>query len=363
MFVMSKKFRFLIPVCAVFIFFYVILASRVLPKEIQFTPEWTVDVDSQNLPAKDDSSAADFSSAVPFKLGQTLGYISKDGILLNKLTFPYKAAICDSFYALYGTASDSIDFFAPDGTKAGTIFATGFPYFTDDKKCLFLPGGNSFQILNDDGSKSWEFAASTPVTAFSTSKSGVVSGFADGNVVAFDNGGNKISEYKPGGSTFEVIYGAAISDSAKYTATLSGQENQRFVISENFSKGTNSSIIFYKTMENELNRQVLVKFTKDEKNVYYDSADGVGLVNLKSMKDTMIPIQGRVLSIRESESGKEVFILSKKGGTYTVSAVEGFGVLAGSFSFDASSACIETEGGSLFVGRDSKISKIRIERK
>lgn len=357
---MSKKFRFLIPACSVLIFFYIILAARILPKEIQFTPEWTVDVDTQT---PGDSQKDDFSSAIPFKLGQTLGYISKDGILLHKLTFPYKAAICDDFYAVYGTASENIDFFEPDGTKAGTISQTGFPFFTDDKKCLFLPGGASFAVLNDDGSKKWDFAASTPVTAFSISKSGIVAGFADGNVVAFDNDGNKISEYKPGGSTYEVIYGAAISDSARFTATLSGQENQRFVVSENFSKGTNSSIIFYKTMKNELNRQVLVKFTKDEKNVYYDSADGVGLVNLKAMKDTMIPIKGRILSIRESESGKEVFILSKQGGTYTVSAVEGFGVLAGSFSFDASSACIETEGDSLFVGRDSKISKIRIERK
>lgn len=362
---MAKKTRVLIPACVVLVIFYIILAARVLPKEIQFVPVWTIDTENSSARENLSENSADFSSAIPFKLGQTLGYISKDGILLNKVTFPYKAALSSGFYALYGTSSENIDFFTPDGKNAGTISGTGFPYFAEDKKCLFLPGGSSFAMLNDDGSRSWDFAYSTPVTAFSTSKSGVVAGFADGNVIAFDNDGNKISEYKPGGSTFEVIYGVAISDSGKYTATLSGQENQRFVISEKLSKnsGSNSSIIFYKTMQNELNRQVIVKFSRDEKNVYYASADGVGLVNLKTMNDTMIPVEGRVLSIKESDSGQEVFILSKKDNNYTVSVVQGFGVLAGSFSFDASSSFIEAADGSLFVGRDTKISKIKIERK
>lgn len=362
---MIRKARFLIPTIVVLIIFYIILSVEILPKEIQFKPEWTIDTETRTTLPEDSSTQVDFSSAIPFKLGQTLGYISKDGNLLNKVTFPYKATISNEFYATYGTASDSIDFFNSDGTKAGTITKTGFPYFTEDKKSLFLPGGASFEILNDDGSENWRYDGSTPITAFSTSKNGIVAGFADGNVIAFDNDGNKISEYKPGGSTYEVIYGAAISDSARFTATLSGQENQRFVISEKLSKevGSNSSIVFYKTLEKELNRQVVVKFTKNERNVYYDSADGVGLVNLRTMKDTMIPISGRVLSIKESESGKEVFILSKEGGTYTVSVVEGFGVLAGAFSFDASSVCIASGDDSLFVGRDTKISKVEIERK
>lgn len=364
---MNKKTRFLLPVCIALGVFYIILAAKPLSREIQFVPVWTIDTETTSVSneSADENSEADFSDAIPFKLGQSLGYISKDGKLLNKLSFPYKAAISSKFYAFYGMSSENIDFFTPDGKKAGTISQTGFPYFTEDKKCLFLAGGASFEILDDDGNKSWDYAGAAPITAFSTSRNGVAAGFADGNVLAFNNDGDVIQEYKPGGSTYEVIYGAAISDSAKYTATLSGQDNQRFVISENKTKGTgtNSSIIFYKTMNKELNRQVAVKFSKNERNVYYDSADGVGLVDLRTMKDTMIPIYGRVLSMKESDDGKEMFILSKEGGTYTVSVVEGFGVLAGSFSFDADCACIAEGDGSMFVGRGTEISKIKIERK
>lgn len=360
---MSKKTRFLIPVLAAAAFFYIILAAKTLPKEIQLKPEWTVDIDSASLPSGDEQ--IDYTDAVPFKLGQTLGSISKDGKLLNRISFPYKAASSEQYYALYGTSSETIDFFTLDGKKAGTIHGSGFPYFADDKKCLFLPGGSSFAFLAEDGSRLWDYAEATPITAFSTSKNGIAAGFANGKVVAFNNDGDIIQEYKPGGSTYEVIYGVGISDSTRYTATLSGQDNQRFVISEKLSDtpGANSSIIFYKTLTNELNRQAIVKFTKDEKNVYYDAEDGVGLVNLKTLTETMIPIKGRILSIKESEDGRQVFILSREKGTRTVSVIEGFGILAGSFSFDAASSCIVSSGNALFVGRDSKISKITIERK
>lgn len=363
---MSKKARFLTPVCAVLIFFYVVLSAEILPKEIQFEPEWTIDIDTAELSGNGGKTGdAAENSAVPFKLGQTLGYILPDGTLVNKVSFPYKAALSKDFYAPYGTDSEKIDFFSPDGKKGGTVFERGFPYFTEDKKCIFLPGGAAFAVLNDDGSKKWSYSGISPITAFSTSKGGVIAGFADGNVVVFNSDGDVMQQYKPGGSSYEVIYGAALSESGKFTATLSGQENQRFVVSERQSNeaGSSSSIIFYKTLENELNRQVVIKFTKDEKNVYYGSADGVGLVNLKTLKSAMIPIKGRILSIKESDDGEEIFILSKEKNSYTVSVVEGFGVLAGAFSFDASSACIASDGGSIFVGRDSKISKIKIERK
>ncbi len=361
---MYKKSRLITSACIAFIIVYIIFSAKPLSKEIQLLPEWTLDTETAEIPDADEKSKADYSEAVPFKLGQTLGYVSADGKLLNKISFPYKAAVTQNFYTVYGTASEKIDFFTPGGEKAGTISDTGFPYFTEEKKFVFLPGGAAFELLNDDGNRKWLYEGSTPVIAFSSSKSGVIAGFADGNVIAFNNDGDIIQQYKPGGSTYEVIYGAAISDSARYAATLSGQENQRFVISEKFSEqaDSTSSIIFYKTMDKELNRQVVVKFTRDEKNVYYASADGVGLVNLKTLKDTMIPVKGRVLSIKESDDGCEMFILSKEGGTYTVSVVEGFGVLAGSFSFEASSACIAAKDGSLFVGRDTKLSKIRIKR-
>ena len=127
---MTKKSRLITPICIAFIIVYIIFAAKPLSKEIQLSPEWTLDTEIEAVPDAEEKSKLDFSAAVPFKLGQTLGYVSADGKLLNKISFPYKATVSQNSYAVYGTDSDKIDFFAPDGEKTGTIFQTGFPYFT-----------------------------------------------------------------------------------------------------------------------------------------------------------------------------------------------------------------------------------------
>ena len=359
---MNKKVKIIAPICIILAILYIIIASKPLSPEIQFIPVWTIDLESYTKGESFQADPQDFEGAVSFKLGQNLGYFTSEGKLLTYLTFPYKATISDSAYTLYGTSSDQMKIISPSGSEAGTISVTGFPYFSDERKFIFLPGGSSFSKLNEDGSVAWTYEGFTPITAFSSSETGIVTGYADGSVIAFDNEGNITQQYQPGGSTYEVILGAAISESSKYIATLSGQGGQRFVISKktDASYGSHTSIVFYKSMQNELNRQVLIKFTKDEKKVFYNSATGIGIVNCKNFKNTEIPIKGRILSILESGSGKEIFILSKEGNTYTVSTIESFDAFAGSFSFDAESACIAVKGESLFIGRDGKISRIDI---
>ncbi|MBQ8014154.1 MAG: hypothetical protein IJ257_07160 [Treponema sp.] len=359
---MKKNVKIIAPIFIFLALLYIIIASRPLSAEIQFLPVWTIDLESYIKSGQAEVEAADFENAVSFKMGQNLGYFTPDGKILTYITFPYKASISDNSYTLYGMSSEEMQICSPANKTLGTIKVMGFPYFTENRKFIFLPGGSSFSKLRDDGSVEWTYEGFTPITAFSSSGTGTVAGFADGSVVSFDNEGNIAQQYNPGGSNYEVILGAAISESSRYIATLSGQEGQRFVISKKTSAdyGAHTSIVFYKSMSEELNRQVLIKFSKDEKKVFYSNAKGIGIVNCKNFKNKEIPIKGRILSILESGSENEIFVLSKEGKTYTVSTIESFDAFAGSFSFDAESACIAVKDNSLFVGRDGKISRIDI---
>ena len=359
---MNKKVKIIAPIFIVLALLYIIIASRPLSPEIQFLPVWTVDLESFTKGEVESAREEDFKNAVAFKLGQTLGYFTPEGKILSYITFPYKATVSDHSYALYGTSSEEMQITAPSGEALGKISVTGFPYFTSDRKFIFLPGGSSFSKLNEDGSVAWTYEGFSPITAFSSSSTGTVAGFANGTVLGFDNEGNITHNYEPGGSNYEVILGAAISESSKYIATLSGQDGQRFVISKKTSEsyGAHTSIVFYKSTAEELNRQVLIKFSKDEKKVFYNSASGIGIVNCRTFKDTEIPIKGRILSILESDDENEIFVLSKEGKNYTVSTIESFDASQGSFSFEADSACIAVSGSSLFVGRDGKISRLDI---
>ncbi|MBQ8680906.1 MAG: hypothetical protein IJ530_14315 [Treponema sp.] len=359
---MNKKVKIIMPIFIFLAILYIIIAFRPLSSEIQFLPVWTIDLESYTKGEAETPKAEDFNNAVSFKLGQTLGYFTPEGKILNYLTFPYKATVSHDSYSLYGTASTEMQITSPSGNQIGKISVTGFPYFTEDRKFIFLPGGSSFSKLNEDGSVEWTYEGFSPITAFSSSSTGIVAGFANGKVLGFDNKGNITHNYEPGGSNHEVILGAAISESSEYIATLSGQGGQRFVISKrtDASHGAHTLIAFYKSMDTELTRQVLIKFSKDEKKVFYNSAKGIGIVDCRNYKNTEIPIKGRILSILESGSENEIFILSKEGRTYTVSTIESFDAFQGAFSFEADSACIAVRDNSLFIGRDGKLSRIDI---
>ena len=359
---MSKKVKIIAPIFVFLVIFYVIIASRPLSQEIQFVPVWTVDLEAYTKTEDMTPTEEDFKNSVSFKMGQTLGYFTPDGKILTYITFPYKATVSDSSYALYGTSSSEMQILSPANEEIGKIEATGFPYFTQNRRFLFLPGGSSFAKLGENGEILWRYEGFTPITAFSSSATGTVAGFANGTVIGFDNEGNVTHNYNPGGSNYEVILGSAISESSKFIATLSGQDGQRFVISKKTGSdfGDHTSIVFYKSMSEELNRQVLIKFSKDEKKVFYSNATGIGIVSTKNFKNTLIPINGKILSILESENGSEIFVLSKEGNIFTVSTIESFDALSGAFSFEAQSACIAVKGNSLFVGRDGKISKLDI---
>ena len=359
---MNKKVKIIAPIFIFLAVFYVILAAMQLSSEIQFVPVWTIDLESYTKSEVPKAEAQDFENAISFKMGQTLGYFTPEGKILNYISFPYKATISNDSFSLYGTSSEEIPIISPAGTKIGNIGVTGFPYFTEYRKFIFLPGGSSFSKLSETGDVEWKYEGFTPITAFSSSKTGTVAGFANGTVLGFDNEGNLTHNYNPGGSNYEVILGAAISESSKYIATLSGQGGQRFVISKKSSSdyGAHTSIVFYKSMEKELNHQVLIKFSKDEKKVFYNNANGIGIVNCQTFKNTELPINGRILSILESGGKNEIFVLSKDKRTYTVSVIESFDAFAGSFSFEADSACIAVNDKSLFIGRDGKISRLDI---
>ncbi|MCR5125150.1 MAG: hypothetical protein K6B43_08160 [Treponema sp.] len=411
----KKRKRILVAVIVSLCVLYVLLAARPLSREIHFLPVWTIDADNStrterlsiqemkdnaeklvsemNKPASvevsetdsenadsenpenpesnavsqdgktsevDVVSSAKFDGAIPFKLGQLVGYFTKNGRMLSRVTFPFKASVSPSFYSVYETHSEKIEVHSPDGKKIAEINQTGFPYFADDKIFLFLPGGASFARIGSTGEVLWTYEGYSPVTAFSSSKEGLLAGFADGHLISFAPDGSVVFEFEPGGSTYPVILGAGISNSGKLIAAVSGHDNQRFVLAENM--GGRAKVIFHKTFSREVTGQMVVKFKNDESAVYYGCSDGLGVVNCKSLKSTVVPLVGTILSIQEDNDGT-IFVLSKDGNTYSVSVVEAYDVHSGSFSFEAETAFMSVRDGSLFVGHDSKISRIDIKHK
>ncbi|MCF0241001.1 MAG: hypothetical protein HUK25_00090, partial [Treponema sp.] len=180
------------------------------------------------------------------------------------------------------------------------------------------------------------------------------------NVKVFDNESGKVAvEYAPGGSDYGVILGIDISEDGQYIATVSGHDNQRFVLAK--KENTQVRILFHEFLPNGLSVQQDIHFTKDGKSVFYNFNGGVGILNIEDAVNTRLDIPARVISIEESDD--LVFILGKNKNEYTVYICEKTNSIAGSFSFTADTAFIKAFGNKLYIGKDNSISKINITKK
>ncbi len=222
-----------------------------------------------------------------------------------------------------------------------------------------LPGGNSFAFLSQDSKILWTYENYVPITAFDSSENAIAAGYADGCILLFNNDGTVEQEFIPGGSEYPVILGVAVSKDAQMIASVSGQKQQRFVLAQ--KEGKSLKIAFHEYLEAETNSQCLVKFSKDSGHVYFAHKNCLGVVDTKKLTSKHIKIRGNILSINEAKDSRTVFVLSKEKNKYYVSVLQKSDIYAGNFNFTAESAFITVKENSLFVGKNSSISKIDIE--
>lgn len=349
-----KLTPFYITFAIVFIILYVFLAAHPLGKEYSFSPDWKININSSDI-----STVSSSEKLLHFKLGQSIGYFTDDGnICLNK-SFPAKAAISDSYYALYNSEAGNLPFYNNNGNQVGTIETSGFPMFDDDRIFVFLPGGCSFSFCNQNGEVRWSCESTVPVTAFSSNASFTASGYADGSIKVFDNAEGKLKiNFKPGGSDYPILLGLDISPDGEYIASVSGLNKQRFVLAH--KEENQPKILFHTFLNSDLKRRTFVKFSSDGKRVFYNYENNLGIYDLSLQKNYSIPVNSKILSMEETEN--LFFFLGKTDNVYSVYIVEKTNVLEGSFSFNADCAFIKAYENHLFVGKDDSISKITLSK-
>lgn len=349
----TKKQIVIVISCILFVILYLIFAVSPADHSLKITPVWTVSVDKETV-----SSSS--SAPIPFKLGQRLGYFTADGDILMTESFPYMATIASSQWATYTQSARNTPFYDSGKNELGTISLTGFPYFTNSASFLFLPGGMAFSRLNEDGTEAWSYEYTAPITSFTDSDAGCTAGYADGRLIFFNTAGEIVFSTKPGGSDYEVILGSAVSDNGECTACISGLDRQRFVLYK--TQANQTKTVFHEYLEGNLHEQTFVKFSESKPRVFANEKNGLLIVDTELLESTHIPIKGKILDIKELENANLFAVLTKNDGQFTIYIFEGDSALLGSFSFEASFVCINTDSDSLYVGRDTEISKLEISK-
>lgn len=350
----KKKLSFYVLLSFIFCIFYIILAAKPLNTEYEFSPVWKIDISSPQ-----NKEFAETDKLLHFKLGQNMGYFTEDGAITDSISYPYKSSISESCYTFYNANNSDAAVYAPHGEKLCTINESGFLKIYGGLIFNFLPGGTAFSVYDMNGAKLWDYGGTVPITAFASSDGGTVAGFADGSIRVFKTDGTVRQHFTPGGSDIPVILGAAISPGGDYIAVVSGQKRQRFVLAK--IEDAKTKVVMHEFIGESDASQRLVKFSADGSAVYYNSKDMLSAVRIADGYSVHLKIYGQAINMQESNGC--IFILTKDKNKYTVYTVEKFSSLLGHFSFEADTAFILAEKNRLYVGRNTSISCISVDKK
>ena len=356
----GKKINLYIVFGFLIVLIYMFLAIKPLKKELCFEPEKTIalfELAGEQPFYKDAGEKPTFC----FRLAKYAGYLTEDGEPVYVAQYPYKATLSDSAWAFYNNDSESVSVQNIDGSLKTILQTAGFPFFQNDRLFVFLPNGNAVKEFDPLGREKWIYESYAPITAYNTSKSECIIGFADGELVGLDSYGKQNFSFYPRGSSKEVILGADIDSEKKLAACVSGIDKQRFILS---SYGNNQQkVIFHEYLDGSLRQPVIVKFGKIRNVVYFQCHDGLGIADCKKFKLTIIPMEETIRQVEEIEDLGITLVLAEKDNNWIVYLFENAEYSVGSLPFTADSAFIKAVGDGFFLGKDDTVSKIRITYK
>lgn len=338
-----------------FLIIYMFVAAVPMGDDIYFAPDWTRDISSPVEIAADQFPK---ESVEAFALANRFGYFTADGKILSSSTTDSRVSISPVAWTTYPENASNTEIRNPDGSARCAIAESGFVHLDEGRAYLFLPGGAGVSMYSESGTRLWVREHTAPITAFNSSPKGTVIGYSDGLLTYVKPDGNALFSFYPGGSDYEVILGAAISEDGSLVACVSGIDAQRVVLIR--VSGVQHKVVFHEYLKGNLRRQAFVDFEETGAYAFFEYEGGLGIIDCAKNKARFIPFDGQILKVGEKPGSSLFVALVKSGAKYTLAAIDPPGTLVASSDFAAKDAFLVQRGDAVYLGADERISKITI---
>ena len=347
--------KYIVTGSVVFLIIYMFVASIPMGSDIFFEPVWTKTIGETVTP---DAAKFGAKGTEAFNLGDRFGFFTPDGTILSSIRTDDRVAVSPGAWASYPQNAEATVIHNPDGSVRATINAAGYVHLDGNRTYIFLPGGDAVSQYDDKGKLLWTREHTAPITAFNSSPSGTITGYADGQLTLTKSDGTTVFSFYPGGSDFPVILGAAVSDDGTLAACVCGVDRQRVILIK--IEGNQYKVIFHKYLEGNLRRQAYVDFEKNSSSVIFEYEKGIGVIDCKKNTASFIPFDGKIVATGECPGDKLVVALMQNGSAYTLAAIEQPNHLIASVRFTAKNAFLVQREAAIFLGMDDRISRINI---
>lgn len=343
---------------ALFVIAYIFIFALPISEDVFFEPIHSELLDEVE-PSEASVSIPD-EELFPFVLRSKFGYFTQSGKIVRNNPAAYYTTVSEKGYAHSDPQNTQTDVYAPDGTMLGTIPVAGFVRLDNNRAYVFEPGGNTVSCYTVAGERVWQYGHTGVITAFHSTAAGAVIGFSDGKLVYILPDGRELFGFYPGGSKYEIIFGAAISQDGTMAACVSGIEPQRVILIDTADK-QQYKIIHHSYLEKPLTRRAFMSFDSAGAFLLFERADGLGIIDCGKRQTHRIKQKGTITAAYADLSPGLFTVLTHEDSQYTLSLIRQPSHVLSQTSFTAHDVFFTQKDNRLFLAMDNRLVSIDIQ--
>jgi len=339
----QKKRRYRTVIIILLFFIYFLLAARPVPREVVLAPKWITslsdgdivganaiserlsgEADSAQQASVESSPYIDNSSQdvkiFPFTLGAYFGYVDSSGKLAVNRNIRNNIYLGGNMWSEYSAEPVNIEIKnISEETIVNAYNTSGYPVLLDDRIFILGSEQNSLSEIDKYGNVIWTYDFGAPLTCIDAAAGLVMTGSLDGAIEIFNSSGERIFNFPPGGSRYEVILGCAISRDGSRIGIISGIEQQRFLLLERFGNtrgeisidtGGDYKVVYHEFLDEGFRRPVHILFIDEDRRIVFERSGGIGCYNIRTRRGFFIPLEGEIAAVEESGEHGYFFVIT-----------------------------------------------------
>jgi hypothetical protein len=361
-----KKIRLQIVIGVFIVFAYAFFAVSPIPEEDVLIKDWIRSFESAY------PGTSSESELYPFEIGRPeavrFGYFDKTGVFtINRVTQKNLSLSASSGltgrFAEYDAVPRRLEIKnRTDETVLRFENNNGYPLFLNDKMYLVSFEQNAISEITDDGSVVWSYALASPLTCVTGARGRLLLGTLDGTIELLDEKGSRAFFFETGGSRITCIYGAAISQDLSHIAVISGIDDQRFLLFEQYAGSYQVS--HHEFIGDGKRRPVMIRFLDDDTRLAYEYEEGLGLYEIKSRTSYRIPLDGDIAAIDNEGQNGIFFLVTKQeeNQKYLIGIKYPSSIMVKT-PFKSADVFLYRRDNALFIGSDRSLAAFTLDKK
>jgi len=355
---------------AIILFFiiYFITAARPIPPEIVLVPRWLSSLEAGAPVTAGTVRAGGTAGLIPYTLGNRFGYVDADGNFKLKQEKTGNIYLSENLWAEYEAAPANIEIRDNSAEVVLNIENPGgYPILLDNRIFILGSEQNSLSEIDLNGRILWTYEFAAPLTCIDAAAGLVLTGSIDGVIEVLDRNGKRIFFFEPGGSRYAVILGCALSRDGLRLGIVSGIEDQRFLLLEQYGSG-DYKVIYHEFLNTGFRRPVYISFFDQDRRVVFERGGGIGFYEIKSRQRNHIALDGGITAIDYLGSLGYFFLICTLEGSPSQTQKELIGIripdtIAIRAPFKSGDAFLGRTGSGLIVGGGTALVSFNLEKK